>query len=271
MRGSAPSHEANQTSTPPISSNHTPQVHANYRDAALYQNAADASPNVQTLSASQQPFKPSLVAGSVPSPITNLLDEDTPVAQPVHQAPPRPPNPELLQLHSRLHDKFKSELNSLSQALLSDAERLRTLQTDLLDGEPAIRDEMGRLEAVRDVCRTVGGRLVDTVSRAEKNVTELRRRGDPDIDEMVCATTIVHNQLSFRLYVVGRPYSHGSRRLINLVAEDNAIEDTIYQLHRALNAGRIDLDRFLRVTSLNFLFWNKQLKKALFVDGACAS
>ena len=36
-------------------------------------------------------------------------------------------------------------------------------------------------------------------------------------------------------------------RLINLVAEDNAIEDTIYHLHRALNAGRIDLERFLRV------------------------
>ena len=39
-------------------------------------------------------------------------------------------------------------------------------------------------------------------------------------------------------------------RLINLVAEDNAIEDTIYHLHRALNAGRIDLERFLRVRHL---------------------
>ena len=37
------------------------------------------------------------------------------------------------------------------------------------------------------------------------------------------------------------------------MAEDNAIEDTIYHLHRALNAGRIDLDRFLRVR-LSFSF-----------------
>jgi ESCRT-I complex subunit TSG101 len=37
------------------------------------------------------------------------------------------------------------------------------------------------------------------------------------------------------------------RRLINLVAEDNAIEDTIYHLHRALNAGKLDLDKFLKV------------------------
>ena len=33
-----------------------------------------------------------------------------------------------------------------------------------------------------------------------------------------------------------------------MIADDNAIEDTIYHLHRALNAGRIDLERFLRVS-----------------------
>ena len=36
-------------------------------------------------------------------------------------------------------------------------------------------------------------------------------------------------------------------RLIDLVAEDNAIEDTIYHITRALDAERIDLDRFLKV------------------------
>lgn len=39
-------------------------------------------------------------------------------------------------------------------------------------------------------------------------------------------------------------------RLINLVADDNAIEDTIYHLHRALSAGRIDLEKFLRVSGI---------------------
>lgn len=37
-------------------------------------------------------------------------------------------------------------------------------------------------------------------------------------------------------------------RLIDLVAEDNAIEDTIYHLARALDAERIDLDRFLKAS-----------------------
>jgi hypothetical protein len=43
------------------------------------------------------------------------------------------------------------------------------------------------------------------------------------------------------------PLTLDESRLLTLVAEDNAIEDTIYHLHRALNAGRIDLERFLRV------------------------
>ena len=37
-------------------------------------------------------------------------------------------------------------------------------------------------------------------------------------------------------------------RLIDLVAEDNAIEDTIYHLTRALDSERIDLDKFLKVS-----------------------
>ncbi|KAE8266238.1 hypothetical protein A4X09_0g6104, partial [Tilletia walkeri] len=36
--------------------------------------------------------------------------------------------------------------------------------------------------------------------------------------------------------------------LLTLVAEDHALEDTLYQLGRALNAERIDLDRFLKQT-----------------------
>jgi len=40
-------------------------------------------------------------------------------------------------------------------------------------------------------------------------------------------------------------------RLLDLVAEDNAIEDTIYHLGRALNSERIDLASFLKVSTLH--------------------
>jgi len=82
----------------------------------------------------------------------------------------------------------------VSQAMALDGERLRAQQADLLTGVPAIRDEMGRLEAVRDVCRGVASRLRDTVQSAERGVAELKRKGDPPVDELVCSTSIVHNQ-----------------------------------------------------------------------------
>ncbi|KAF4614691.1 hypothetical protein D9613_003029 [Agrocybe pediades] len=179
--------------------------------------------------------------------IPDLLDqENDSVAAPSSTfppPPPRPPNPELLRLQSEVHQKFTSELSSLSQALALDAERLRAQQSDLLAGEPAIKDEMARLEAVRDVCRSVANRTRQAVQQAESNIADLRRKGDPEVDELVCATSIVHNQL------------------INLIADDNAIEDTIYHLHRALNAGRIDLERFLRSTRV--LAEEQFMKRAL--------
>jgi len=114
---------------------------------------------------------------------------------------------------------------------------------DLLSGEPAIRDEMARLEAVRKVCDSVGRRMDEIVSRGEERVAELEAKGEVGVDEVVCGISIVHNQL------------------IDLVAEDNAIEDTIYHLSRALDAERIDLDRFLK--SIRSLGREQYMKRAL--------
>jgi ESCRT-I complex subunit TSG101 len=50
-------------------------------------------------------------------------------------------------------------------------------------------------------------------------------------------------------------------RLIDLVAEDNAIEDTIYHLTRALDTERIDLDRFIK--SIRSLAREQYTKRAL--------
>ena len=93
-----------------------------------------------------------------------------------------------------MQEKFNTELATLSQAMALDAERLRAQQADLLAGEPAIRDEMARLQAVRDVCHNVAGRIRSSIEQAERNIAELRRKGDPEVDELVCSASIVHNQ-----------------------------------------------------------------------------
>jgi ESCRT-I complex subunit TSG101 len=158
-----------------------------------------------------------------------------------------------------VHAKLSSELASLGHALAVDAERLRTHQADLLAGEPAIRDEMARLEAVRDVCRTAAGRMRGAVETAERNVADLRAKSTPEVDELVCSTTIVHNQSVSFYFFFFRVVEH-SCRLINLVAEDNAIEDTIFHLSKALNSGRIDLERFLRVRHSSYFFNIKNIE-----------
>ncbi|KAG8833761.1 hypothetical protein FRC17_010134 [Serendipita sp. 399] len=202
------------------------------------------TPQTHTPLALQPPVPtpvPVLAPAPAPTPVRNLMDEeDAPPEAPSYQpppppivaaAPPRPINPQLLALHAQLHQKFTTELEKLTASITKEAEGPRAAQNDLLAGEPAIKDEMARLESVRNVCRTVASRLGATASAAELAVAELKRKGDPEVDEIVCATSIVHNQL------------------INLVAEDHAIEDTIYQLHKALNEGRLDLDKFLKTTT----------------------
>jgi ESCRT-I complex subunit TSG101 len=136
----------------------------------------------------------------VPTPIPDLMDADdsqlpaspAPLAQVM--APPRPPNPELIALHTHLHEKFTTELASLTTSVTQENERHRGAQADLLKGEPAVRDEMARLEAVRDVCQTVRHQLAEVVNSAENVIANLERKGEPEVDELVCATNIVHNQ-----------------------------------------------------------------------------
>jgi ESCRT-I complex subunit TSG101 len=68
------------------------------------------------------------------------------------------------------------------------------VQADLSSGEPAIRDEMARLEAVRAVCIGVADKMGAVVSAGEERVRDLERRGEVAVDEVVCSVSIVHNQ-----------------------------------------------------------------------------
>ncbi|TKY89317.1 hypothetical protein EX895_001848 [Sporisorium graminicola] len=157
--------------------------------------------------------------------------------------PPRPINPELLALHDRIYTKLDTRLSTLASTLAASNSRLEVLSTDLDRGLPAIEDEMSRLKAVRDVCQTTGDRLEASVRDITESIRGLQAREEPDPDNMVLATSIVGNQL------------------VDLVAEDNAIEDTLYHLGRALNAERIDLDRFLKQTRM--LAREQFMKRAL--------
>jgi hypothetical protein len=73
--------------------------------------------------------------------------------------------------------------------------QLLECKEDLQSGEPAIRDEMARLEAVKKVCDSVGKKMEDVVQRGDERVGDLENRGEVSVDEVVCGISIVHNQL----------------------------------------------------------------------------
>ena len=53
---------------------------------------------------------------------------------------------------------------------------------------------MARLEAVRDVCSSVVRRLSEVVGQTESRVEEMKRKGEPGVDELVCSSDVVYNQ-----------------------------------------------------------------------------
>lgn len=132
----------------------------------------------------------------------DLLGEDEPLQSPplasVSQrdsiTPARPPNPHTLALHAQIHASLNSLLAQTTQTLAVDTQRLQAVQADLLAGEPSIRDEMNRLAAVRDVCRGVAEATRGWNENVEKRVKEVRERGEPEVDEIICSTAVVYNQ-----------------------------------------------------------------------------
>ncbi|WVQ70899.1 hypothetical protein IAR50_000424 [Cryptococcus sp. DSM 104548] len=198
----------------------------------------DSSSRAQTLSAPRQPAQDLL---SSPESSNAPLPSDP--TGPPPPPPIKPPPPSLLHLHSILLPHLNASLPSLIHSLQSSVEHLQARTEDLTTGEPAIRDEMARLEAVKKVCDSVGRKMEDVVKKGEERVAELESKGEIGVDELVCGISIVHNQL------------------IDLVAEDNAIEDTIYHLTRALDSERIDLDRYLK--SVRALAREQYMKRAL--------
>lgn len=135
-------------------------------------------------------------------PITDLLADDsmvdeTPLSNstlPGGPLPARPLPPSTLHLHSLVHSHLSSRLPPLLEHLQGQTRQLLGVQADLSSGEPAIRDEMARLEAVRAVCVGVADKMGAVVSAGEERVRDLERRGEVAVDEVVCSVSIVHNQ-----------------------------------------------------------------------------
>ena len=131
------------------------------------------------------------------APITPQSQSPAPFAEGV-PPPSRPLPPTTLHLHSLLSAQLAARLPLLLSHLTSQTTQLESVRADLESGEPAIRDEMARLEAVRGVCEGVVAKVGEVVKNGEKRCEELEQRGEVSVDEVVCSISIVHNQYVMR-------------------------------------------------------------------------
>ncbi|SHO79150.1 Similar to S.cerevisiae protein STP22 (Component of the ESCRT-I complex) [Malassezia sympodialis ATCC 42132] len=194
-------------------------------------SAADGAPPARPPKASSAagppaaPSPPPAAPERPPKPAPPAAAEERAAPTPT---PPRPVNPGIAELQARVHAKLSRSVAETQDAVNQAMEHLERLCGDLERGRPAMDDEMQRLRVVRDLCMVDAERLDATIQQAQQQTAELQARADPDVDHMLCPTSIAENQL------------------LQLMAEDLALEDTLYQLGRALYADQLPLDRFLK-------------------------
>lgn len=134
-----------------------------------------------------------------------------------------------LSLRSALEDKIRRSTRALFQQAQIELDELNRTQDELKRGSEKLRDILQKLEREQaDVDNDIklltqkNEEISEVVNKLESNSENL------EIDEAVVTTAPLYNQI------------------LNLFAEENAVEDTIYYLSESLRKEAIDLEVFLK-------------------------
>lgn len=163
---------------------------------------------------------------------------------PVSSPPKLPPNPQKLAAIQSIQNALAHIAQNELQPMVShnDVRLLQTHET-LNWMSRSVRTEMVELDRIVQASHENEKILTEKIQQAQALIQSLQERTAPNIDEIVVAENVVYNQL------------------YDLVAETNAIEDTMYILSKALDKGRISLDAFLK--HIRILAREQFMKKAL--------
>ncbi|KAK9450208.1 UEV domain-containing protein [Limtongia smithiae] len=181
-------------------------------------------------------------------PVHDYLDDDTRAAPTTTSTtmstqqllspppPPLPQHPEQTRLLHEIGVVLQQKAVAAAPALQKQTEQLQATATMLARTETNLARELGELQRISDAARRNKTILRERVGLAEQRVADAARLAGADgspgagvnVDEIVGAEAAVFNQL------------------YELCADDNAIEDTIYVLGKALERDRIPIDVFLK-------------------------
>ncbi|KAI9232320.1 hypothetical protein MVEG_10085 [Podila verticillata NRRL 6337] len=224
-----------------------------------------AKSNAVTQQQQQQQSSPTL--SGYPSPTTTLLRP----APPVSTYPPQPAaststtqqsgmhlqhqnrypqsagiGPQAQQLspqQAQLYTKLQAALLEFNTASSREMDNLVTVNKQLNDAEFRTKAE---IQSLRDLHTKIQYNIA-TLSRCIEQLTakieQIRSWPEEPVDEIICGSSVVHNQL------------------FELVAEEIAIEDTIYYLGKALSQDKVELNAYMK--HLRNLSREQFMKKAL--------
>ncbi|KAI9823750.1 MAG: hypothetical protein M1832_002307 [Thelocarpon impressellum] len=206
----------------------------------------------QTLSYAQpaRPLQPALApARPAAQPTQDLLSTPSTLSLPSQTAtasipaPPIPPNPEkdalLYALGATLHQHRLAAQERTDSTLPS----LEAQHTALQNAMTAMQHELQLLTSLSGSLESNERILVDSMRRADEVMAEAQQRAVPDVDDVLVAPTVV------------------AKQLYEAVADERALEDTMFVLGRALDRGRLGLEGFLKQS--RSLAREQFLKKAL--------
>jgi len=132
-------------------------------------------------------------------------------------------------LRSAVEDKIKRRTRALFEQAQIELDELNRTQHELKQGSEKLQDILQKLEREQaDVDNDIK-LLTQKNEEISEVVTKLEANSDNlNIDEAVVTTAPLYNQI------------------LNLFAEENAVEDTIYYLSESLRKEAIDLELFLK-------------------------
>ncbi|KAG0030475.1 hypothetical protein BGZ82_007412 [Podila clonocystis] len=144
---------------------------------------------------------------------------------------------------AQLYTKLQAALLEFNTASSREMDNLVTVNKQLNDAESRTKAE---IQSLRDLHTKIQYNIA-TLSRCIEQLTakieQIRSWPEEPVDEIICGSSVVHNQL------------------FELVAEEIAIEDTIYYLGKALSQDKVELKAYMK--HLRNLSREQFMKKAL--------
>uniref|UniRef100_A0AAQ4Q503 Tumor susceptibility 101a n=1 Tax=Gasterosteus aculeatus aculeatus TaxID=481459 RepID=A0AAQ4Q503_GASAC len=142
-------------------------------------------------------------------------------------------------LISAVSDKLRWRMKEEMDRAQAELDALKRTEEDLKKGHQKLEEMVSRLDQeVTEVDRNI-----ELLKRKDEELSEALEKMENqsennDIDDVIVPTAPLYKQI------------------LNLYAEENAIEDTIFYLGEALRRGVIDLEVFLKVTTPTQLHLN---------------